>query len=179
MSCTIAGDFIFTFPEPEAVFDQQNNCYRYYYKFLTFIPTDNLRRRVNAQLTMISDAEATVGPLRQFICCEAWVPVRLPDVPYKHMSLVHLRGRIILPPDNTRFEQDKSFVIFIEVISSHVRQELTSSVWTPGLLKMCARPEPTIIGKIKQISEGSEGWVTLLIETTNKVSGRTERASVG
>ena len=157
-------------PQPQAMYNECEDNYRFYYRYESHVLLDNLvGNPLPVAGTQIQDG---------FLSVEIWVPVESPVIPFADQSLVHLRGRMILPrPDSN--ENDPVFVLYIEVIYAQFQRDLSFSHSPMDAIAEFCRPEITVVGRVIHSSSTSDKTLTLLLEARDVVGDKVEKFIIG
>ena len=157
MSSIISGDVVLRHPRRRAVYSESSETYRFFYKYRAMIPIEDLLR---------TQRDADIDPGIKFLVADVWIPVTSPTISFQDKSLVYMRGRLEFP---AKYNVSRTIVgrVHIEVIFAHFRRVVEPEV--QFLLYECLRPEPTIFGRIVDISETSCGWICVMVEIREKV----------
>ena len=184
MSSILAGDFIFLHSEPQAIWDENNNGFRFYYRYRAFVPVENFLR--------VRDDSAAD---RDVVVADIWVAAPSPTAPFKDLSVVDLRGRIVSPTvydstttessnstseSNSNSDSDSFVTIHVEAVFAHFRRQVTEDEWVLVLMNECVRPQCHIIAKVVDYEQSVEkGPISLLLESKDEVSDGVETLRIG
>ena len=170
MTSTVAGVFLILNPQPQAIYNECDDNYRFYYRYTSHVLMDNLiGNPLPVVGTQIHDG---------LLSAEIWVPVDSPVIPFADRSLVHLRGRMILPrPDPN--EDNPVFVLHIEVIYAQFQKDMSASQSPMEAIAEFCRPEVTVVGKVLHCSKTFDNTLTLLLEARDVVGDKVEKFVIG
>lgn len=180
MSAMLTGDTLLFDAKPRAIWDSQLKGYRYYYQYRSCIPLAELEQPSDDddETTSKEGAQDPLRLPRNHMDLEVWVPNPSPARPFPEYSVVYLRGRMVMPEPGIDQEDASKFVLHIEVVFAHFRGCIHPHPWAHYAMWNSVLPEPSIIGKITEISIGSKGFVTFLIETVDELPDTIVRMNV-
>ena len=168
MSNSITGEFFLTDPQREAIYDVSEGCFRFYFKFVSSIPMSDVDDAIALHVPDIVEME------RRSLLAEVWVPVQSPARSFEDMSLVYLRGRMALPVPDPEADDVEYFMIYIEVISAHLRGVFPNNIPNSVRLHGHILPESIVLGRVLSLTEDDCHFVTLSLDSRDSVNGGVE-----